>query len=79
MAMVMTAASVPHVNAEEYLSVFDVLTAVKAVAEVKAGEESPVEDFVYSVNEDGESVTTPICIGKQTADPGTRSCSRCQQ
>lgn len=33
------------------------------MAEVKAGEESPAEDFEYSVNEDGESVSITKYVG----------------
>ena len=49
LAMAMTAMSIPSVTAEGYLSVSDVMKASGAVAEVKAGEESPAEDFEYEI------------------------------
>ena len=57
LAVVMSAASLPSVTAEECVSVVDVLKSEGVVSCVNAGKESPAEDFEYRVNEDGESVT----------------------
>ena len=63
LAAALTAMSLPSVTAEEYISVFDVMKTAGAVDEVKAGEESPAEDFEYEVNGDGESVTITKYVG----------------